>query len=233
MYLINDVRDREADRRHPRKRRRPVAAGELSPLTALRAAAALAAVGLTVALLVRPELAIVVLGYAGLTAGYTLRWRNVVVADMLAIAGGFVLRAVAGAAAVDVPLSRSFLLVTSACALFLVAGKRYAELGGRRTSVATRPTLRRYSPRALRILLTGSAALACVAYGRWSFARPELGPWLELSLIPLSLWLGRYGARLRAGAGEAPEELVLRDPALLGLALLWALLFTAGIYGAH
>jgi len=61
-------------------------------------------------------------------------------------------------------------------------------------------------------------------------AWPELGPWLELSLIPLSLWLGRYAARLSAGVGKTPEALVFGDPALLRLALLWALLFTAGIY---
>jgi decaprenyl-phosphate phosphoribosyltransferase len=232
-YLVNDVRDREADRRHPQKRRRPIAAGQLSPQKALRAASALAVAGLILAVLVRPALAIVVLCYGALTVSYSLWWRNIVVADILAVAGGFVLRATAGGAAAGIPLSRSFLVVTSACALFLIVGKRYAEILGGGAHSATRPTLRRYSRGTLRLLLVGAAALGCIAYARWSFGRPELGPWLALSLIPFSLWLSRYAARLSQGGGEAPEELVLRDPVLLALGLLWTLLFTVGIYGAH
>jgi decaprenyl-phosphate phosphoribosyltransferase len=132
-----------------------------------------------------------------------------------------------------VRLSSSFLLVTSACAIFLIVGKRYAEVTGGGAGLGTRPTLRRSSPRALRGLLAGSAALGCVAYARWSFGRPELGPWLALSLVPFAVWLGRYATRVGQGVGEAPEELVLRDRALLALGLLWAILFTAGIYGAR
>lgn len=232
-YLVNDVRDCEADRRHPRKRHRPIASGELSARTALHAASVLAACGLLLALLVTPALAIVVLCYAALTSGYSLWWRNVPIVDMLTVAGGFVLRAAAGAAAAGVSLSGSFLLVTSACALFLIVGKRYAEVLGRGVQSATRPTLRRYSPGVLRLLLAGTAAVGWIAYARWSLGRPEIAPWLALSLIPFSLWLGCYAARLSRGLGEAPEELVLRDPALLGLSLLWALLLVVGIYGAR
>lgn len=231
-YLINDVRDRDSDRRHPRKRLRPVASGQLSPGAALRAAGAMAMAAVVVALLVRFALAGVVLAYAALTLSYTLWWRDIVVLDVLAVAGGFVLRAVAGAAAVDVSLSGCFLAVTSACALFLVVGKRYAELttAGRRS--ASRRALRRYTRRGLRRLLAASALLGCVAYASWSLARPAVGPWLGLSLIPFGLWLGRYAALVRQGAGEAPEELVLRDHALLVLSLVWAVLFVAGIYGS-
>jgi decaprenyl-phosphate phosphoribosyltransferase len=232
-YLINDVRDREADRRHPRKRWRPVASGELSPRAALWAALGMALAGIALAAVVRPAVAIVVLGYGALTLGYTLWWRNVVVADIVAVAGGFVLRAIAGGVAADVSLSRSFLVVTSACALFLIVGKRYAEVLRPGSHAATRPTLEQYSRRGLRFLLAGSATIGCVAYARWSFARPELGPWLALSLIPFAAWLGRYATRVNRGAGEAPEEVVLRDPALLGLGLLWTILFTAGIYGTR
>ena len=88
------------------------------------------------------------------------------------------LRAVAGGTAVDVALSRSFLVVTSACALFLVVGKRHAELVGPGRLRPSRATLRRYSRRGLRLLLAGTAMLGFVAYAGWSFSRPALGPWL-------------------------------------------------------
>jgi decaprenyl-phosphate phosphoribosyltransferase len=231
-YLINDVRDREHDRRHPRKRLRPVAAGELPVAAALRGAAVLAAAGLATAWLVGPREAGIVLAYALLTLSYSMFWRDVALLDIVVVAGGFVLRAVGGAVAVDVTLSASFLVVTSACALFLVAGKRYAELvrGGR--AVASRVALRHYSRRGLRLLLTATAAVACVAYARWSIGRPAPGPWLALSLVPFGLWLGRYGSLVRRGAGESPEQLVVGDGALVALSLIWAILFIAGIYGS-
>lgn len=231
-YLINDVRDREADRRHPRKRLRPVAAGEISVATALGAAVMLGASSCVVALLVRPTLAVVVLGYAALTLSYALLWRQVVVMDVLVISSGFVLRAVAGGAAVGISLSSSFLLVTSACALFLIVGKRHAELVDPARTTAARATLERYSQRGLRLLLIISAGVGCAAYASWSLSRPASGPWLGLSLIPFGLWLARYAGLVRAGAGETPEEIVLRDGGLMLLSVLWMLLFMAGIYGS-
>ncbi len=210
-YLVNDVRDREQDRQHSRKRYRPVAAGELSPRGALRIAALMAVLGIALSVFVGPRFGVVAICYLGLTTSYSVLWRHVVVADIAAVAAGFLLRAVAGAAATGVPLSGAFLIVTSACAMFLVAGKRYAEMadgGGR----ATRATLGRYSQRLLRGLLAGAAAICCVAYASWAFTRPEPAPWL---------------------AGEAPEELILRDPALLALGALWMALFVGGVYGAR
>jgi decaprenyl-phosphate phosphoribosyltransferase len=132
--------------------------------------------------------------------------------------------------AADVPLSRSFLTVTSACAVFLIAGKRYAELTGERGSWSTRATLRRYSRTVLRRLLIGAAAVGCIAYARWAFTHAQQGPWLELSAVPFVMWLGRYMRMLAGGFGEAPEELILRDPALLTFGGMWLILFVAGIY---
>ena len=231
-YLINDVRDRDSDRRHPRKRLRPVAAGDVSVPRALRAAAALALGAVGVAALVNSLLVVVVLGYAGLTLSYTLFWREVVFMDVFVIAAGFVFRAVAGAAAVEISLSRSFLVVTSACAFFLVVGKRHAELTSTSRRMASRATLGRYSRRGLRLLLIASAGVGCVAYAAWSFSHRASGPWLLLSLAPFTLWLARYAALVRAGAGEAPEELVLGDRGLTALSAAWSLLVIAGIYGS-
>jgi decaprenyl-phosphate phosphoribosyltransferase len=229
-YLINDVRDREQDRRHPRKRMRPVAAGELSPTAALWSAGAIGLAGIAIATAVRPALGAVGCGYLALTASYSLWWRHIVVADIVAIAAGFVLRAVAGGAATDIPLSRWFLLVTSWCAVFLVAGKRYAEVNEVATNARTRTTLRSYSAGHLRLLLLLAAAFASGAYAMWAFTRPEHGLWYEPSMVLFVLWLARYGVLLGRGVGQAPEELILRDRVLLALSLTWALLFLGGVY---
>src|SRR5579862_2531740 len=229
-YLLNDVRDRDQDRLHPRKRRRPIASGALRVRIAVPLAVLLAVAGITLAALVRVELAAVGCAYLALTASYSLWLRHVIVADMLAIAGGFVLRAVAGGVAANVPLSRWFLVVTSCGAIFIVAGKRHAELFGRARTALTRTTLHVYSPAALRAVLAAGAAGTAVAYAIWAFRRPEHGPFYEISLVPLILWLSRYGLLVARGAGEAPEELILRDRALLALTLGWVALFLAGIY---
>jgi len=229
-YLLNDVRDRAHDRNHARKRHRPISSGELSPRAALTIAAGLAATGLGLAAAVRIELAAVGCGYLVLTASYSLLWRRVVVVDILAIAAGFVLRAAAGGAATDVALSRWFLVVTSCGAVFVVAGKRHAELFGNASGQITRTTLHRYSARALHATLALAAAAATSAYAIWAFGRPEHGPWYEITIVPVVLWLSRYAWLVGRGGGEAPEELILRDRALLLLTLAWTALFLAGIY---
>jgi decaprenyl-phosphate phosphoribosyltransferase len=232
-YLINDVRDREQDRLHPRKRLRPVAAGELAPRTAVRCAVALALLGLALASAITPGLGMVGVGYLALTASYSLWLRRVVVADILAVAAGFVLRAVAGGVATDIYLSRWFAIVTGCCAIFLVAGKRYAELCDRTTGPLSRATLRRYSTHRLRLTMAATAGISGLAYALWAFTRSEHVLLYGLSIVPFVLWLGRYAALLAAGAGQAPEELILRDRMLLALSLVWALLFLGGVYGPN
>ena len=228
-YLLNDVRDAEQDRLHPRKHSRPVAAGELSPRTALLAAGAMAVIALAGAWATAPLLAVVGAAYLAITASYSIWWRRIVAIDILAIASGFVLRAVAGGAADHIHLSRSFLLVAGFGAVFLVAGKRYAELRDGVAPALTRATLRRYSPEALRGVLILSAALATVAYAAWALAGPGHGLWHLLSLAPFSLWLARYGMLVAQGEGQSPEETIAGDRTLLALSAVWAILFLAGI----
>jgi decaprenyl-phosphate phosphoribosyltransferase len=132
-YLLNDVHDRAEDGRHPEKRKRAIAAGDVSVALATRTALLLAACGLGIAAAVSPALAGMGAGYLLLSGSYTLWWRGLAVADIAAVAGGFVLRAIAGVAA-GVPVSRWFVIVTTFGALFLVAGKRYAELYAAHTS---------------------------------------------------------------------------------------------------
>ena len=232
-YLVNDVRDREQDRLHPRKRTRPIAAGELSSGAALWIAAAFAVVGVALGTAIAPGLGAVAVGYLALTASYSLWLRRIVILDIVAIAAGFVLRALAGGVATDIYLSRQFVLVTGFCAIFLVAAKRYAELRDQTGPVAERATLRRYSLGRLRLTLALSAGAAGVAYTSWAFTRPNHVLWYVLSIFPFLLWLGRYASLIGAGAGQAPEELILRDRMLLGLGVAWGLLFLGGVYVGH
>jgi decaprenyl-phosphate phosphoribosyltransferase len=231
-YLVNDVRDRDQDRLHPRKRLRPVASGELAPGTAVRWAALLAVLGIALASVITPGLGAVAVGYLLLTGAYSLWLRRIVVLDILAIAAGFVLRAIAGGVATDIYLSRWFVIVTACCAIFLVAAKRYAEL--RESAGATaRATLRRYSAGGLRLVLLASASVGVIAYTGWAFTRPAHLLWYGLSILPLMLWLARYATLIGAGAGQAPEELILRDRTLLALSVAWGILFLGGVYVGH
>jgi decaprenyl-phosphate phosphoribosyltransferase len=232
-YLVNDVRDRAQDRVHATKRARPVAAGELSPRTALVAAAVLAVLGVAGGAALAPGLGAVALTYLVLTGAYSLWLRRVVVLDVLAISAGFVLRALAGGVATDIYLSRWFVLVTAFCAIFLVAAKRLAELREPTGAAAVRATLRSYTRDGLRLALAGAATLAGVAYISWAFTRPSHLLWYGLSIVPFLLWLVRYAALISSGAGQAPEELILRDRVLLALSGAWGLLYLGGVYVGH
>jgi decaprenyl-phosphate phosphoribosyltransferase len=235
VYAVNDVRDAPEDRGHPRKRHRPVAAGELEAPAALFLGAALMVAGLVLCVLVRPLLGLVGAGYVALTLSYTLVWRRIVVLDVVAIAAGFVLRAVAGGVAAPVTLSRWFVAVVTFSALFIAAGKRQAEL--KRTAgsdLARRGVLRFYTPARLRVLLLGSAAVALFAYCVWAFELPTVGgvPWRPLTILPFAAALARYATLVQAGNGEAPEELLLRDRWLQLAGLVWLVVFALGVHAA-
>jgi len=228
-YLLNDVRDREHDRMHPRKRLRPIAAGQILPRQALTIAAATALSGLAIASAVDVKVGVIGLCYLALTASYSLWWRGVIILDILTIAAGFVLRALAGGVATDIYLSRWFVIVTGACAIFVVSAKRYAELREQAEARPARATLRHYSPSSLRLTLIAAAAVAVGAYVPWAFTRPQNVVLYVLSALPFVALLARYGQLIAAGAGQAPEDL-LHDRGLLALLFLWGLLFVCGVY---
>jgi decaprenyl-phosphate phosphoribosyltransferase len=235
LYAINDVHDAPEDRRHEKKRHRPVAAGELSERTALALGVTLIALGLVMTGLVRPLVAVVGGGYVALTLSYTFVWRHILILDLIAIGGGFLLRAVAGGVAAPVSLSRWFLLVISAAAVCVAAGKRYAELRRAEGSgAARRRVLHAYTVRLLQRLLVVSALCALFAYSMWAFQLPLLGgvPWRPLTILPFAVCLLRYGALVRAGAGEAPEELILQDRLLQLAAVAWLVLFALSVHAA-
>ena len=233
-YLVNDVRDLDADRLHPRKRYRAIAAGTVSPQLAVAMAAVLLLGGFAVAAAVRIELLIVVVSYVVLTTSYTLWLKHVEVVDIVAIASGFIMRAVAGGAAADVPLSRWFIIVASFGSLFIVAGKRHGEhidLDESRGEV--RATLGAYSRDYLKYVWTMASGVTITAYCLWAFEMAPRGgdiPFYELSIVPFVTFMLRYAQLLEAGHGEAPEDVVLGDRVLIALAAVWIGLFGAGVY---
>ncbi len=231
IYAINDVRDAPEDRIHPVKRRRPVAAGELDPRMAVALGGSLMLAGLMLCVAVSPLLGLIGAGYLALTMSYTLVFRHMFVLDIVAVAGGFVLRAVAGGAAAPVSLSRWFLLVVTGAAVFVAASKRYAEFG---REDARRRVLDAYNPALLQAIMLGSAAVALLAYLVWAVKLPAVAgvPWRALTAVPFTICLVRYGALVRSGAGESPEDVVLSDRPLLLSGTLWVALFALEVHAA-
>jgi decaprenyl-phosphate phosphoribosyltransferase len=237
IYAINDVRDAEEDRLHPRKRFRPVAAGELGPGAATGLGLVLIIAGIALCFGIRPLLAAVGAGYVALSLSYTLVWRHLLVFDIFAIAGGFVLRAIAGGVAAPVTLSLWFVLVVTGGAVFVAAGKRHAEL---RRTVATgavigrRKVLEGYTELRLRVILIASAVLAVAAYAVWASKLPDVQgvPWRPLTIVPFAAGVLRYGVLVSAGNGESPEELLLRDRVLQAAGAAWLVLFALGVHAA-
>jgi decaprenyl-phosphate phosphoribosyltransferase len=233
-YYLNDAADVEADRHHPAKRHRPVASGAVPVGLARVLGVALIAAGvLTGAATGSWHLPAVVLGYVALTTSYTVWLKHVAVVDLAAVAAGFVIRALAGAAATDVEVSDWFLIVACFGSLFMVAGKRSAELAESVGSVSTRAVLGEYSASFLAHVRTLASGVTTVGYVLWAFERARGGgefPWYELSIIPFVLALLRYALQIDRGAGGAPEEVVLGDRLLQVLGVIWVVVFGLGVY---
>lgn len=236
-YLWNDLRDIEADRLHPRKRHRPIPAGDL-PVGLARVAAAVMLVGslATAAVTGRWQAVGVVAVYLGLTAAYTLLLKQIAVIDLVTVASGFVLRAAGGAVAVDVAMSRWFVLCVTFGSLFIVVGKRYAELNELGTEAGTRATLDVYGVGYLRILLAVSLGGALISYCVWAFETSETStsdwPLYELSVVPMLTALFRYLLVLEQGGGGAPEDVFASDRVLQLLGLCWVLVYGVAVYTA-
>jgi decaprenyl-phosphate phosphoribosyltransferase len=234
-YCLNDVVDREADRRHPVKRHRPVASGEVSVRLAVTIGGVLLAAALAgSAAIGRPRLALVVAIYVGVTVAYSVWLKHEPILDLGAVAAGFVLRAIAGGVATRVPLSNWFIIVASFGSLFMVAGKREAEvmlLGHEGES--HRATLGAYTANFLRHVRSVASGVAMTAYCLWAFEKAHGSSgaiWFELSIVPFVLGVLRYALLVDAGHGGAPEDVVLGYRTLQALALCLAILFAVGVY---
>ena len=235
IYFWNDLLDVEADRLHPTKRFRPIASGELPVNIARTAGVILPVIGLGLAALTGRWQTVAVVGiYIVITLAYTFWLKHVAVIDIVTIAAGFVLRAAAGAVAVDVPMSRWFVLCITFGPLFIVVGKRYAELNEVGDSAGTRATLEVYSVGYLRILLSVSLGGALISYCVWAFETSEAStsdwPWYELTVVPMMIALFRYLLVLESGDGAAPEEVFASDRVLQLTGLCWLVIYGAAVY---
>ena len=228
VYLVNDWSDRHADRRHPLKRLRPIAAGELPASVVFSTVTILAVGAIGAALLINAQLAVVAAAYLALLLAYSAVLKHLVIVDALTIAGGFVLRAVAGAVAIAVPISQWLLVCTTLLALFLAFSKRRHEL----TLLAEGATdhrriLEEYSPYLLDQMIGVVTASTLIAYTVYATS-PETAVRLGTTRLGLTIPFVLYGIFRylylvhQKSAGGSPAALLLTDRPLLACVGLWA-----------
>jgi len=237
IYVINDLADSEKDRLHPVKRQRPIASGALPRRVALAFGLLVLVASLGAAFALSSHFGLVALGYSALLVAYSLWLKSVVIVDVLTVAMGFVLRAVAGAAAVDVEISGWLVICTILMALFLALGKRrheYLSLTGE--AAGHRPILAEYSVGFLDQMIAVVTASTVTAYALYTMS-PETVAKFHTRLLPLTLPFVLYGIfrylylLYRRELGGNPSDLLLSDRALMLNTLLWMGALVVIIYG--
>ncbi|MGV3517008.1 decaprenyl-phosphate phosphoribosyltransferase [Luteitalea sp.] len=236
VYVVNDVVDREADRQHPLKRLRPIAAGALPVPVALGGAAVLVVVALVASLWLGVAFAAHAVAYVALQLAYSLGLKRQVILDVLSIALGFVIRASAGGAAIDVPISQWLLVCTILLALFLALAKRRHEITLLGEEAARhRAILGEYTPYLVDQMIAVVAASTLMGYAVYTVSSDTVErfgtPWLGLTL-PFPLYgIFRYLYLVhRRSQGGSPTELLLADRPLLLCVALWGATVVALIY---
>ncbi len=237
IYLLNDVADIEQDRLHPKKRERPLASGRLAVPPALVAAGVLVGGSLVAAWWLSPPFALVAVIYAALLTAYSIRLKHLVIVDVIVVACGFVLRAIAGAVVIDVEISGWLLICTILMALFLALGKRRHEyLTLAEDAAQHRPILAEYSAGLLDQMIAVVTASTVTAYALYTMS-PETVAKFHTHLLPATLPFVLYGIfrylylLYRRQLGGNPSELFLSDRPLLINTALWMLAVLAIIYG--
>lgn len=240
-YLINDANDFENDRVHPTKRFRPIAAEEISVRLAWFLGIVLILASVTfAAVLAGGALALCIASYVILTTAYSTWLKNVPFLELVIVASGFVLRAVAGGIAVHVTISPWFLLVTSTCALLIVIGKRTSELMLLRDkSQKHRAVIEHYRERSFALIRFVVSAIALVGYALWAFSQAARidahhgqgsDAFFQLSILPFVAGLVILEFALRRGEGGEPEELAMHNHSLQLAGLCCVGLVVCGIY---
>ncbi|MBC7286591.1 MAG: decaprenyl-phosphate phosphoribosyltransferase [Armatimonadetes bacterium] len=238
-YLLNDIRDAEQDKLHPVKRHRPIASGRLSAELAAVAAVVLLAAGLAVAFAVNLETAIVAASYVGLTVLYQVGLKEIVILDVLAVAAGFVLRAVAGATAIRAEISPWLLVCTVQLALFLALGKRRQEIVLLGDGAADhRSALGQYSTYLLDQMISVVTASTVMSYALYTISARtvhEIGSTAMMYTIPFVIYgIFRYLYLIHtSGHGDAPERVLLTDKPLLVNILLYLIAVIIILQLAH
>ena len=225
VYLVNDILDAESDRLHPRKLHRPVASGRLPVTASWASAAVLAVIGLGGAFALEPVFGVISGVYVLANVAYSLALKHIVLVDVFVISGGMVLRAVAGAAIMQVPISPWLYLCTALAALLLALIKRRSQLVSAGEDAASqRPSLSLYTVESLDRLIVITATASLIGYSLYTFTAPNLpdNDAMMLTIPFVAFGLFRYimlsGS---ADAGENPEDLLMGDKPLIATALLW------------
>ncbi len=236
-YLLNDAMDIESDRRHPVKKNRPIAAGIVPIGLACVLAAILLVVAIGGAFLIRRDFGFTILAYLALTTVYSLWLKSMPILDIVAVAAGFVLRAIGGATATGLPISEWFFIVTSFGALFMVTGKRAGERAELGEDAATiRPALAAYTPQYLNYLKAVFSAGTVITYCLWAFASAQESTsgsvLFQISIVPFAIAILRYALLLEQGKGAEPENLVFSDRTLLLAGAIWAAIYACAVYAS-
>jgi 4-hydroxybenzoate polyprenyltransferase len=226
LYAFNDLMDRQADRRHPRKRLRPVASGAVAPGGAVAAAVTLALLALLLASSATPPARWCLASYIALGAAYSVFLKRVVILDVFVVAAGFVLRAAAGGLAIEVEISPWLLVCTMLLALFLAVAKRRSELREAAAPAAHRSVLGDYTPALLDQMIAVTAACTLMAYVLYTFSEQTVRKFpsglMPLTALFVVFGLFRYLHLIyRKDEGGEPEALLLRDPAIRWTVLLY------------
>ena len=234
IYLVNDVRDIEQDRLHPRKRLRPIASGEVGVGQAMRIAGVLMITSLIVATAVRLEFALVIVAYIALMLAYSYGLKRLVILDVFAIASGFVLRAAGGAVAITVPISPWLYVCTALGALFIGFGKRRNELVTLDALAGQhRANLEEYSLPMLDQIIGIVSAAMLISYSLYTFDAGNVPDSRAMMLtIPFVAYgLFRYLYLIyRRGEGGSPELLLIKDPGLITCIIGWVAASLAILY---
>ncbi|GAP46172.1 decaprenyl-phosphate phosphoribosyltransferase [Streptomyces azureus] len=232
VYLVNDARDAEADRAHPTKRHRPVAAGQVPVPVAYAVGGCLGLLApAAAAWLCSPTVSALLTAYLGMQLAYCVSLKHVLVVDLAVVTTGFLMRAMAGGLALGIPLSRWFLITTGFGALFMVSAKRYSEavqMAGQ--AGATRALLTEYTTGYLRFVWQLAAGVAVLGYCLWAMEEggvphTSVLPWRQLSMVAFILAVLRYAVFADRGTAGEPEDVVLRDRALALIGLVWVAMY--------
>lgn len=238
IYLINDIMDVAEDRLHPKKRFRPIAAGELKVPAAWALSVVTCAIALGLGFWTAKFLGVVIAVYLVLQFMYTQFLKHQPIIDLAMVASGFLLRAMAGGVAAGIALSSWFLLVASFGSLFMVAGKRYSEMLVLGADAGTRKSLAAYTVSYLRFAWHLSAAVTLVSYCLWAFEQAKLHPglwgvpWAVLSIAPLTIGLLQYAMEVDKGDAGEPEDVVLNHRALQIIGVIWLAIVAVAVF-AH
>lgn len=232
-YFFNDALDAEADRVHPVKCQRPVAAGDLSASSAALVGVGLFVAAIGLAYTARPQLVLVVGGFVLVNVAYSAWLKEEAVLDLACVAAGFVLRLIAGGVAVGVTISSWFLLVAGAFSFVVVSAARHAELRDLGDlAAAHRRSLQYYTTSYLNYVRAVASAVAVLSYCLWAVSKSSTAAapvWFELSIVPFALGVVRYSLILERSNARKPEPLLVSDRTLVAIGCIWASVFAIAI----